>query len=40
MIAYSPKSVGEYRARSRSTGHPLVESSIEGGVYRFVLRKK
>ena len=40
VIAYSPKSVAEYRAWSKSTGHPLVESSSEGGVYRFVLRKK
>lgn len=40
VIAYSAKSVGEYRAWSKSTGHSLVDSSTEGGVYRFVLRKK
>ncbi len=40
VIAYSPKSVSEYEAWSRLTGNPLVESSIEGGTYRFVLRKR
>jgi tRNA 2-thiouridine synthesizing protein A len=40
VIAYSPKSVTDFGAWSRSTGNRLVESSAEGGVYRFVLRKK
>ncbi|MGZ8437456.1 MAG: sulfurtransferase TusA family protein [Candidatus Limnocylindrales bacterium] len=40
VIAYSPKSVGEYHAWSRTTGNPLVESSAEDGVFRFVLRRK
>ena len=35
-----PKSVSEYQSWSRLTGNPLVESSIEGGTYRFVLRKR
>jgi tRNA 2-thiouridine synthesizing protein A len=40
VIAYNPKSISDFGAWSRSTGHPLVESSAEGGVHRFVLRKK
>lgn len=40
VIAYSPKSVTDFAAWSRSTGHPLVETSAEGGVYRYVLRRK
>ena len=40
VIAYSPKSVTDFGAWSRSTGNPLVGSSTSGGVYRFVLRKK
>lgn len=40
VIAYSPKSVTDFSAWAKSTGNPLVESSAEGGVYRFVLRKK
>lgn len=40
VVAYQPKSVGEFTAWGKSTGHPLVESSVEAGVYRFVFRKK
>jgi tRNA 2-thiouridine synthesizing protein A len=40
VTAYSPKSVTDFAAWSRSTGNPLVESIAEGGVYRFVFRKK
>lgn len=40
VVAYSAKSVGEFTAWSKSTGHPLVESTEEDGVYRFVFRKK
>jgi tRNA 2-thiouridine synthesizing protein A len=40
VVAYQPKSVAEFTAWGKSTGNPLVESSVEGGVYRFVFRKK
>jgi len=40
VIAYSPKAVTDFGAWSRSTGNPLVDSIAEGGVYRFLLRKK
>jgi tRNA 2-thiouridine synthesizing protein A len=40
VVAYQPKSVGEFTAWGKSTGNPLVESSEDGGVYRFVFRKK
>lgn len=40
VIAYSPKAVTDFTAWSKSTANALVESSAEGGVYRFVLRKK
>ena len=40
VVAYQPKSVGEFTAWGKSTGNPLVGSSVEGGVYRFVFRKK
>lgn len=40
VIACSPKSITDFSAWAKSTGNPLVESSAEGGVYRFVLRKK
>jgi len=40
VTAYIPKSVTDFGAWSRSTGNPLVESIAEGGVYRFVFRKK
>jgi tRNA 2-thiouridine synthesizing protein A len=40
VTAHSPKSVSEFSAWSKSTGNPLVESSAEGGIYRFVFRKK
>ena len=39
VIAYSPKAVTDFAAWSKSTGNSLVESSAEGGVYRFVLRR-
>jgi tRNA 2-thiouridine synthesizing protein A len=40
VIAYSPRSVRDFAAWSASTGHALVESSNDRGVYRFVFRKK
>ena len=40
VIAYNPKAVADFGAWSKSTRNPLVASSADGGVYRFVLRKK
>jgi len=40
VFATDPGSVPDFKAWSRSTGNPLVESGKEGGVFRFVLRKK
>ena len=40
VLATDPGSLKDVEAWSRSTGNPLVESSAEGGVYRFVLQKK
>jgi TusA-related sulfurtransferase len=40
VLATDPGAVADFAAWSRSTGHQLVESSIQDGVYRFVLRRK
>jgi tRNA 2-thiouridine synthesizing protein A len=40
VVAYQPKAVPDFTAWGKSTGNPLVESSVEDGVYRFVFRKK
>ena len=40
ILATDPGSVKDFEAWSKSTGNALVESSVDGGVYRFVLRKK
>ncbi len=40
VVATDPGSTKDFEAWSKSTGNPLVESSADGGVYRFVLRKK
>jgi tRNA 2-thiouridine synthesizing protein A len=40
VFATDPGSVPDFRAWSRTTGNPLLESSQEGGVYRFILKKK
>ncbi|MFI5227191.1 MAG: sulfurtransferase TusA family protein [Candidatus Limnocylindrales bacterium] len=33
-------SVKDFAAWSRTTGHQLVDQSVDGGVYRFVIRRK
>jgi TusA-related sulfurtransferase len=38
--ATDPGSVKDFAAWSKSTGNPLVESTSDGGVYTFVLRRK
>jgi tRNA 2-thiouridine synthesizing protein A len=40
VLAYHAKSLTDFPAWSRSTGHTIVESSVDGDVYRFVFRRK
>jgi tRNA 2-thiouridine synthesizing protein A len=40
VLATDPGSVKDFAAWSKATGNGLVESSLEDGVYRFVLAKK
>jgi tRNA 2-thiouridine synthesizing protein A len=40
VLATDPGSVKDFEAFCRTTGHELVESSTEGNVFRFVLRRK
>jgi tRNA 2-thiouridine synthesizing protein A len=39
-FATDPGSVPDFKAWSQATGNPLIESSQEVGVYRFILKKK
>ncbi len=40
VFATDPGSVPDFKAWSKTTGNPLLESTEEGGVYRFLLEKK
>ena len=40
VLATDGGSVKDFAAWARSTGNALIESSVDGPVYRFVLRKK
>lgn len=40
VLATDPGSVPDFKAWAQSTGNQLVESTQEGAVYRFVLKKK
>jgi len=40
VLATDAGSVKDFAAWSRTTGHELVESSSDGAVYRFVIRRK
>lgn len=40
VLATDPGSVKDFEAWSRTTGNPLLEQSLDAGVYRFVLQKK
>ncbi len=40
VLATDPGSVKDFAAWSRTTGNQVVEQSADGGVYRFVLRRK
>ncbi len=39
-LATDPGSVPDFNAWCRSTGNELVEQTEDGGVYRFLIRKK
>jgi len=39
VLATDPGSVKDFAAWSKTTGHELIESSSDGAVYRFVIRK-
>lgn len=39
VLATDPGSVPDFKAWSGSTGHQLVESTEEDGVFRFLIRK-
>ena len=40
VVATDAGSVKDFAAWAKTTGNELVESSAEGGLYRFVLRRK
>jgi tRNA 2-thiouridine synthesizing protein A len=40
VLATDAGSVKDFAAWSKTTGHEIVEQSVDGGVYRFVLRRK
>ena len=39
VLATDPGSVKDFAAWSKTTGHELIESSSDGAIYRFVIRK-
>jgi tRNA 2-thiouridine synthesizing protein A len=40
VLATDAGSTKDFAAWSKTTGNELVEQSVDGGVYRFVLRRK
>ena len=40
VLATDPGSVKDFAAWARTTGNELIEQSSDGGVYRFVVRRK
>jgi tRNA 2-thiouridine synthesizing protein A len=40
VLSTDPGSTKDFAAWAKATGNELVEQTVEGGVYRFVLRKK
>jgi tRNA 2-thiouridine synthesizing protein A len=40
VLATDPGSVKDFGAWARSTGNVLLEQTVDGAVYRFVLRRK
>ena len=39
VLATDPGSVADFTAWSRATGNQIVEQTVDGGIYRFVIRK-
>ena len=39
VLATDPGSTKDFAAWSKTTGHTLVESSVDGNVFRYLLRK-
>ncbi len=39
VLATDPGAVKDFEAFSRATGHELIESSEDGGVFRFLIQK-
>ena len=39
VLATDPASDNDFRAFCRSSGHPLLESGVEDGVYRFLIKR-
>jgi tRNA 2-thiouridine synthesizing protein A len=40
VLATDPGAVKDFEAFARTTGHELMESTTEGNVFRFVLKRK
>ena len=40
VIATDPGSVKDFAAWSKTTGNEIIEQSADGGIFRFVLRRK
>jgi len=40
VLATDPGSIKDFAAWSKTTGNEIVEQSADGGVFRFVLRRK
>ena len=40
VLATDPGSTNDFIAWTKTTGHELVESSVDGNVFRYLLRKK
>ena len=40
ILATDPGAVADFQAFCRTTGNELVEHSEEGGIYKFLIRKK
>ena len=40
VLATDPGSVKDFAAWSRTTGNELIEQSVDGPVYRFIIRRK
>jgi tRNA 2-thiouridine synthesizing protein A len=40
VLATDPGAVKDFEAFARTTGHELMESTTEGNVFRFILKRK